>query len=94
MTDEQTEHFLKEEFWQFLKRNAHVIEKLQSDLQEQDKTCDKEKLQYKQQIINDAEEVNRLYNKAWGEGWSEIEIDLELLERLAQYARLLACQVK
>lgn len=49
-----------------------------------------EEQQYKQQIINDVKEANRLYNEAWSEGCDEIEIDIELLERLAQYARLLA----
>lgn len=53
-----------------------------------------DKQQYKQQIINDVKEANRLYNRAWGEGWDEIEIDVDLLERLTQYARLLACQIQ
>lgn len=44
----------------------------------------------KQQIINDAKEANRIFNKAWGEGYDEVEIDLELLNRLICYARELA----
>ena len=48
----------------------------------------------KQQIINDAKKANRIFNKAWGEGWDEVEIDLELLDRLIRYARLLAMEIK
>ena len=48
----------------------------------------------KQQVVNDVKEANRIFNKAWGEGWDEVEIDLELLERLTQYARLLAMEIK
>lgn len=44
----------------------------------------------KQQIVNDAKEANRIFNKAWGEGYDEVEIDLELLNRLICYARELA----
>lgn len=94
MVDKQTEYFLKEEFWQFLKKNAHVIEKLQSDLQEQDKTCSEEKSQYKQQIINDCKEADRLFKKAWGEGWDDVEIDIDLLNRLICYSRQLVMENK
>lgn len=44
----------------------------------------------KQQIINDAKEANRIFNKAWSEGWDDVEIDIDLLNRLICYARELA----
>lgn len=44
----------------------------------------------KQQIIADAKEANRVFKKAWSEGYDDAEIDLELLDRLICYARELA----
>lgn len=44
----------------------------------------------KQQIINDAKEANRIFAKAWSEGWDDVEIDIDLLNRLICYARELA----
>lgn len=48
----------------------------------------------KKQIVNDAKKANRIFNKAWGEGYDEVEIDLELLNRLISYARLLAMEIE
>lgn len=47
----------------------------------------------KQQIINDVKEADRIFTKAWGEGWDDVEIDIDLLNRLIRYSRLLALRI-
>lgn len=48
----------------------------------------------KQQIINDAKHAGNLAKRGWEKEYDFIEIDLDLLERLAKYARLLAMSIK
>ena len=48
----------------------------------------------KQQIINDAKRAGNLAKRGWEKEYDFIEVDLDLLGRLAQYARLLAMEIK
>lgn len=48
----------------------------------------------KKQIINDCKEADRIFKKAWSEGWDDVEIDIDLLNRLICYSRQLVMESK